>query len=295
MITWPNQLVEDLAARRSVIFFGSGISRNSIGDGDKRPLTWWTFLKSLQTAVRKQKKLGAEDLKTVDRLLKESDLLTACDILKQALGREAFVDAIKAEFKKPKYKHAPIHESIYKLDSRVVISPNFDEIYDNMAIAKSGGTATIKSYADGDLAECLRGNERVILKIHGTVSKPNDLIFTRKGYATARNAHRSFYSLIESLLRTHTFLFIGCGLSDPDIRALLEDYSFSFIHSRKHYFTISSADLGTVSATTIGESLGLEFLRYSPTKQHKELSDSLANLDLLVEQARGRLADSQSW
>ena len=229
------------------------------------------------------------------RLLKENDLLTVCDILKSALGRENFVDAIKAEFKAPRYKPAPIHENLYKIDSRIVISPNFDEIYDNLAIARSEGTASVKSYLDTDIAEGLRGGERVILKMHGSVSRPNDLIFTRSEYAKARSTHRGFYSLIESLLRTHTFLFIGCGLSDPDIRLLLEDYSYSFIHSRKHFFTIPISELGPVSAQTVENSLGINFLRYSPKNGHQDLTESLGLLQSLVEQKRGEMADSQSW
>lgn len=295
MIQWPERLIEDLAARRAVVFFGSGISRNSNGANGKNPSSWWTFLDEIKNKAKKSKKLLNDDLSTVDRLLKENDLLTVCDILKQIIGREAFVDAIKAEFKTPKYKPADIHTHIYKIDSRIVITPNFDEIYDNLATLKSEGTISIKSYADGDTAECLRSDDRVILKIHGSVSKPNDLVFTRTDYAQARNKHRGFYSLIESLLRTHTFLFIGCGLSDPDIRGLLEDYSFSFNHSRRHYFTISNTELGKVSAQTISNSLGLEFLQYSTTNNHEQLTISLGALSNSVEQARSKMADSQSW
>lgn len=295
MIQWPERLIEDLAARRAVIFFGSGISRNSSGAGGKTPSSWWTFLDEIKKSAKQLKKLPKDDLSTIDRLLKENDLLTVCDILKQAIGREAFVDAIKAEFKTPKYKPADIHTHIYKIDSRIVITPNFDEIYDNLATSKSDGTISIKSYADGDIAECLRSDDRAILKIHGYVSKPNELIFTRTDYAQARNKHRSFYSLVESLLRTHTFLFIGCGLSDPDIRELLEDYSFSYNHSRRHYFTISNTELGKISAQTISNSLGLEFLQYPTINNHEQLTTSLGNLAKAVEQARSKMADSQSW
>ncbi len=295
MIQWPDFLVKDLAARRAVIFFGAGISRNAVGTNSKRPLTWWSFLDTLKKTAKAEKKLQKDDLATIDRLLKENDLLTVCDILKEAIGREGFVDAIKAEFKTPKYRPASIHSHIYKIDSRIVISPNFDEIYDHLARTNSQDTVSIKCYADDDIAECLRKDERVILKIHGSVSKANELIFTRSEYAEARSKHRSFYTLIESLLRTHTFLFVGCGLSDPDIRALLEDYSFSFNHSRKHYFTVSNTELGKLSSKVIGDSLGLNFLPYSPQVNHKELSDSLGSLVKLVDQARIKMADSQSW
>ena len=53
MINWPPNLIEDLAARRAVIFFGSGTSRNSTGEGGKKPETWWKFLEALKDEAKK--------------------------------------------------------------------------------------------------------------------------------------------------------------------------------------------------------------------------------------------------
>ena len=295
MINWPPNLIEDLAARRAVIFFGSGTSRNSTGEGGKKPETWWKFLEALKDEAKKQKKIKPLDLKSIENLMNENDLLSVCDILKTAIGRENFVKKIREEFKEPKYKPADIHKHIHQLDLRTVITPNFDEIYDNYAASASGGTTTVKHYTDLDIAESLRGNERLIIKMHGTVSRPNELIFTRTEYAKARNEHRGFYSLVESLLRTHTFLFIGCGLSDPDTRLLLEDYAYSFPHSRQHYFAISNDALGPVSSDTIGKSLNLEFIKYSPKNSHMELTTELGKLVRHVEQERAKMAAKQLW
>lgn len=295
MINWPVNLIEDLAARRAVIFFGSGTSLNSIGVNGKRPESWWTFLEIIKNEAKNHKKITSADLKSINRLMQENDLLSVCDILKHAIGSEEFVRKIRQEFKDPKYQAADIHKHIHKLDLRTVITPNFDEIYDIYAASASGGTSTVKHYKDIDLAESLRGNERLIIKIHGSVSKANELIFTRGEYAKARNEYRSFYSLIESLLRTHTFLFIGCGLSDPDIRILLEDYAYSFTHSRKHYFAIPKDSLGPISSEIIGKSLNLEFIKYSPSNNHSELTNELGKLVNLVEQERSKLAEKQLW
>ena len=46
------------------------------------------------------------------------------------------------------------------------------------------------------------------------------MVFTRNEYADARNKYRDFYSIIEALAITHTFLFLGCGLNDPDTRLM---------------------------------------------------------------------------
>ena len=129
------------------------------------------------------------------------------------------------------------------MDSRIVITPNFDHIYDDHAGTQTGGTISVKSYYDDDVAEVIRRGDRLILKMHGTISTPNNLIFSRNDYAKARIEHAHFYKILEALAITHTFLFLGAGINDPDIRLLLEDYAFRFRYSRKHYFILPKSAL----------------------------------------------------
>jgi hypothetical protein len=211
------------------------------------------------------------------------------------LSSNEFVTLVKRAYLTPGYKPAPIHEHIWKLDCRIALTPNFDQIYDGYALSESGNSAIVKTYMDNDLAETLREDGRVIIKMHGSVSNPHNLIFTRAEYAAARTKFRSFYSLIESLLRTHTFLFLGCGLDDPDIRTLLENYTYDHEHSRKHYFVITSDTLTTKILEVISKSLNLEFLTYSSATRHKDLTTSIRVLTQKVEQARTEMAATQTW
>ena len=62
MINWPNQLVEDLARRRAVLFLGAGVSRNSLSANRlKRPPEWSEFLR---TALRSCDDLTPENWAT---------------------------------------------------------------------------------------------------------------------------------------------------------------------------------------------------------------------------------------
>lgn len=49
MITWPEELISDIARRKSVLYLGSGVSANSIStDGTNRhPATWDSFLRKV--------------------------------------------------------------------------------------------------------------------------------------------------------------------------------------------------------------------------------------------------------
>lgn len=45
MIDWPKELITEIARRRCVLFFGAGISMNSVSmDGKLRPPSWGEFL-----------------------------------------------------------------------------------------------------------------------------------------------------------------------------------------------------------------------------------------------------------
>lgn len=287
MITWPRELISDLARRRVVLFLGSGISRNSRNIAGRQPRTWSALLETMLQNVNPNRH--------IKKLIKENDFLTACEVIKKALGRDAFNQHLREEFLTPAYCHAQIHEEIFKLDSRIVATPNFDKIYETYANQKAGGSIIVKHHFDPDVASAIRGPERVILKVHGTIDSPERMIFTRKEYAEARENHRKFYSILEALALTHTFLFLGCGVNDPDIRLLLEDSFFRHPSSRQHTFVLPNGSVHNSVKNVLQESMNLSIITYKPATAHKELHDSIISLVGLVESEREDLKNSMNW
>ena len=169
----------------------------------------------------------------VRQLLDDRDYLTACELIKGKMGPAAFGDFVRDEFLTPRFSPAPIHDVIAELDSRLVITPNFDKIYETQLNFVRQASVVVKSYTEADVAETIRAQGRFVLKIHGSVDNPPEMIFTRAEYARARQVYRGFYAILDALAITKTFLFIGCGLSDPDIRLILEDYAFRHAYTRE--------------------------------------------------------------
>lgn len=287
MIKWPTELISDIARRRTVLFLGSGISRNSTNTEGRKPKTWIAFLERALQAVNPNR-----HIKT---LIKEKDYLTACEVIKKALGREVFHQLLRDEFLNPGYHHASIHENIFKLDSRIVATPNFDKIYETYANHAARGSIVVKHHYDPDTAEALRGTDRIILKIHGTIDSPERMIFTRREYAEAREKYRAFYSLLEALALTHTFLFLGCGVNDPDIRLLLEENFFRHPSSRPHVFILPNKIMHNSVQNVLQESMNLNIVAYKKSSDHKELFDSVEELVQLVEEQREQLRLNSNW
>ncbi|MEZ0487869.1 SIR2 family protein [Fibrella aquatica] len=291
MISWPKSVVDNIALRRSVIVLGSGISANSVNVSGRRPKTWKSFLEFGSNSIN-----DAKIKREIIKLIKQDDYLTACEILKKTLGDPDFNSLIIDEYQTPGYIPAKIHELIYKLDSKIVITPNFDSIYDRYASSTSAGTVTVKEHNSTNITEALRMNKRIILKIHGKVESPGDLIFTRASYAKARHKYKTMYEFLDALLITHTFLFLGCGTNDPDIRLLLEDHRHRFQESGNHYFVLPKTATSPSVKSVLEETMHIKILDYlTPGGSHTILQDSLSFLADQVDIRRTEIASSQDW
>jgi len=290
MISWPEDLVNDIAARRSVLFLGAGVSKNARNAKGEHPMDWKEFLRYLATRV-------PDDQQRDEILLcvNEGDLLTACELARKYLHRDGFKTALLQQFADKAFQHADIHDNLSRVDSRFVLTTNFDKLYENRANQIQNNTVLVKTYYEGDVADVFRRSQRVVLKVHGSIDSPEHTIFTRSQYALARRDYAHFYNLLRSLFITHTHVFLGASPRDPDIQILLEDHAYHFEGSRPHFIAMprDSARAGTLKV--MEETMNLRALTYDPVNNHIELGQSIAALVPLVEAARQRLAVTADW
>jgi hypothetical protein len=289
MIDWPFELIDAIARRRCVVMIGSGVSRNSQNDAGKRPASWEAFLKS-QLA-----KFTDDGL--VTSLIEQRDFLSACEVIKEKITSDRFVESVQEEYQNSGYKAADIHKHIYNLDASIVATPNFDLIYDSYATTVSHGTVVVRSYTSKDIANYLHGGKyRLLLKTHGSADEPTEIIFTRRDYAQARTKCVLFYEIIKSLALTHTFLFIGCGVDDPDIRMLFEDIQFAHGRFPHHYMTVPAEENHAEILRICTRDMRVKFIEYSPENGHVELTAALEVLADAVDKCRSeQLSETQRW
>ncbi|MBL0491855.1 SIR2 family NAD-dependent protein deacylase [Aeromonas veronii] len=187
------------------------------------------------------------------------------------------------------------------------MTPNVDKIYDQFVYMQTGhaqgqnaaavpNNIKIKKFFDDDIPRVLRGNERqrLLLKIHGCIDSPDKVVFTREDYADIRNSHANFYKAIDSLIFTHTFIFLGCGMNDPDLSLVLENYSRAFEAAPPHYVALSER-ISKEHESLLSKNYNLKVVKYSSTNNHQELLDSIKDLAKKVEQHRSELAQILLW
>lgn len=288
MISWPEDLVSAIARRRSVLFLGAGASMTSLNAAGQRPPSWKGFL---EAGIARCAGSKAE----MNKLLRNGDYLSCCQIIKYKLDHD-WIPFLEQQFLNPQFLPNKLHEAVFSLDSSIVLTPNFDKIFDNYAAAQSHNLLKIKKYYDDDIPRVLRGggHQRLILKIHGCIDTPDKLIFTREDYADIRNKNANFYKAIDALVLTHTFLFVGCGMNDPDLALILEQYARSFGAAPPQYVALSGK-ISSEYKRMLSKNYNLKVLEYSPAHDHKELLDSVLILVDLVEAERAKLAGSTLW
>ena len=158
----------------------------------------------------------------------------------------------------------------------MVITTNIDRIYDTFVTGQTDGHTRIKTFSSNDAYKFIRSPNNHLVKVHGCVSNPDNLIFTQNEYARARSLHHDFYSAITAAFLSQTVLFIGTGLNDPDMRLLLENIRLGFPNMPPHYF-VSSARFHQDELIALRESRNLKILKY-PKDDHSVLVKSLAKL-----------------
>ena len=154
--------------------------------------------------------------------------------------------------------------------------------YCRTGLAKDG--YNVCKYYEQHLVNDLRSPVRLIVKAHGCVSDPSKIVLTRSQYFAARQDAGNFYSVLDALFLTHTLLFIGYSLSDPDIQLVLENATIAARCAHTHYALVEDNMPPEVEAAA-AKAYNIHFLKYA-AGQHDLAEIALKELEDAVTQFR---------
>lgn len=227
---WPDNLVEELAYRRCLIFLGSGISATAKNDAGESPDTWGAFLDNVKS---KMKNPSEDDKKFIEDMLKKQNYLLALQAIADLCDSGEYSNYLKSQYLRGKYKPSKVYELIKDLDSKIVVTTNFDKLYEGLCHEPEYITF---DYTDTrSIIGSIKAPENIIIKAHGSIDDTEKLIFTAKQYYQAQEQYPEFYHLMTALFLTHTVVFLGYSLNDPDINLLLQFLHNTANSSCPHY------------------------------------------------------------
>jgi len=270
---WPESLVGELAARRCVVFMGAGISAAS-GAPDGSLLPGW---KCLLDSARLQLPQGA-DATIASELLGKERYLDAAEVIFSALDRGDRTGFLRKIFQNPLQPFQPsqLHKLVRDLDVKIVITTNFDTLYEQLCPNNEG--YNVRHYTDGDLLDDVRSPIRLIVKAHGCITDPHNIVLTRSDYYRARSEHLNFYNILDALFLTNTILFVGCSLTDPDIQLTLENANIASPAGHTH-FALMAAGTHAALSRSMRASYNIRIVEYdNASGDHAEAVSALEAL-----------------
>lgn len=260
---WPDSLVEELADRRAIIVMGAGASAGAFDQSNNSPPTWPKLLSSLGEHIKE-----STDQQFVESLVQEKRFLDAAQIIVDKIDMADFSRVIKEMLKKPKFEPSEFHKNIYEIDPKIVVTTNYDEIYENYCKKVSDENShNVCKYYETHILNDIRSPTRCIVKAHGCVSDPARIILSRSSYFNAQRNSSDFFSVLNSVFLTNTVLFVGCGLEDPDINLILENTNIAAPSQHTHYALVPKGRHSSI-AGAYQTTYNLKLIEYEdPTHQ----------------------------
>ncbi len=279
-MNWPKALIEELAARRCCVFMGAGASAGCRpSTGTSSVPTWKSLLSSLRDIA------PTVDLALVNRLLDQEKFLDAAEIIISHVPSADFTRFIRATFDTPHFQPSETHKVVLEIDPKVVLTTNYDEVYD--LYCRSGDAVdgyNICRYYDAQLVANLRSPVRTVVKAHGCLSDPSNIILTRSQYFQQRQKYPGFYRVLDALFLTNTLFFVGYSLSDPDIQLVLENATIAAASVHPHYAVIPD-DIPAPLKHAAKNAYNIHFIEF-PAGNYAELEAGLNELAAEVTQYR---------
>lgn len=281
MTIFNSDLIDDLARRRVVLFLGSGVSASATTKGGGRIRQWSDFLIFAANEVA-----DAKVKRQINSLIKASDYLMACELLHTPL-EDRWERLLISEFSQVA-DPSDLHKAIVRLDQRIMLTTNFDKILENTwgcpDISATHHPTTITELNSSSF-KMLRDDNKYLIKLHGTIDKPETIIFTKENYNKYAYGNWIYRELLGALLLTHTFVFIGFSMTDPAVSFVIEMHAQKFPETRPHYIFLPVG----ASRQTIDISKKLRKLYivpYNPKNNHHQMVEFAEEIGTLVSQRR---------
>ena len=278
---FPDSLINEFARGRCVLFLGAGISATAMSDNGKHPPDWNKFINGAITLI-KSKKIQKE----ASRYLRAGSNTLALQSIINASSRADYLEYVEQHFNNPQYKPSKVHATIAELGAKIVITTNFDLIFDNYCRNVAGQGFKIITYDNESLPDALRSDASLIIKAHGTIDNPQNMIFSKADYHRAKKYFGRFYEILKAIFITNTIIFLGCGMADPDLLEILEEEKITSTQEKPHYLLTTSGQSETQKKDLL-DSYNVETLVYG--RNHSDLLPKLEELKDLIFERRSEL------
>ena len=200
------KLADEIKRNKASIFLGAGVST-----GAGLP-TWTQLLESI--GAKCSVPVTATDIKRIADNRDVAELLSRrLKGSNTTLGAELAV-ALSAS------KYSLQHALLASLPCSEYITTNVDDLFERAC--RTGGRSI-------DVAPDISADApRWLLKMHGCITDPENMVFTRDSYLQMTRQSRALMGLVQAMLLTRHMIFVGYSLRDEDFHELMFEVRSAF-------------------------------------------------------------------
>ncbi len=274
----PPDLIEAATLGECVLYAGAGL-------GAQSGLPMWKDFVHLLLAWAADRKIIRDD--EVNVYAAEIDIGYTDQVADSIISRVGTGDElvhlnafIRKTFSRSVTPSA-VHNLLGKISFSAVLTANFDDLLEHALPIYSK-----QIYTPND-AEALLGalttRAHFILKLYGTLQRPETVIVAPAQYENAVAGNRLFSQFMQTLFVSRTLLFIGSSLEG--IEAYLKGISLPKEIGRKHYALVAvDGNTWRAKADFLDRRYGIKVLPYTPTQNFPQPKEFLEMLVARVEQ-----------
>jgi hypothetical protein len=268
----PTDLVHACVSGNCVLYVGAGLSASA-----GLPV-WREFVERL---LEWGERIGATDATFSASLREAADSGMRDLVVDSVVGRVAehgqnreLHQFLEATFLSPALELTSWHSSIRELPFSAVLTTNFDRLLEQTFWHRTRRVLTPRDTEE--LLAALSGKQFFLLKLYGTLERPDTVLVSPAQYESEIEGNRAFAQFMESLFVTRTLLFLGASLEG--IMAYLEAIPFQG-GRRRHYAVVAVNGSGwRAKADQLLRRYGIQVLPYAPSDDHAALRDFLTEL-----------------
>jgi len=176
---------------------------------------------SMGAGLRSWQGLLDELLLRIDKPIEDPERLRQLDVRDQAHliskhfatpegYRAAFSDLLDSG------RYSLAHGLLASLRTREAITTNYDDLYERAA-STAGRTCAVLPY------EPVLKHDRWLLKLHGTVDRPEEIVLTRHDYLGLSARAGALFGVLQAMLMTRHMLFVGYSLTDDSFHQVMHE------------------------------------------------------------------------
>eukprot|EP01120_Amphizonella_sp_Union-15-10_P013956 TRINITY_DN6594_c0_g1_i1.p1 TRINITY_DN6594_c0_g1~~TRINITY_DN6594_c0_g1_i1.p1 ORF type:complete len:331 (-),score=82.83 TRINITY_DN6594_c0_g1_i1:14-1006(-) len=123
--------------------------------------------------------------------------------------KEPLAEVVRKKLDTPYY--APQHAMLQALPGKEIITTNYDTLIEK-ACASAGKSVTVLPYQDYRESKSI--SSKWLLKLHGCIFQPEDIVLTREDYIRYHERRQALAGIVQAQMITRHMLFVGFSLSD---------------------------------------------------------------------------------